>query len=364
VVVFSVVLALGIAVAACGKAVGLGSVVSRPAPAVDGSPTKSATKRPDSTKWPFLGAYTGPGSKGVAGLLAWEDWSGIETRVALDFAPADSWNSISGADWQLSAWAETGRRLIYSVPLFPKSEGDLAGCAAGEYDGHWTTLANNLVGHKLPNTIVRPGWELNGNWYGWSSGGHEADYAACFRHLVDAMRDVPGQHFEFLWNPILGTKFSAAEPAYPGDAYVDYVGADVYDTSWLPNTYPLPADATDARRGAARRAVWSAILDGEKGLRFWARYAARHDKRFAVPEWGLSERTDGRGGGDNAYFVERMLGFLADPATRPTFAMYFEVDASLDDGGLNQHRISLVPSVFPQAAVLFRQVVARGPGPS
>ncbi len=323
--------------------------------------TRSSSAPSAEPRWSFLGAYTGPGAKGVDRLRSWEAWSGVRTGIALDFAPADSWSGIEGGDWQLAPWAASGRRLIYSVPLFPKRQGSLAECAAGYYDLHWTTLAGNLIGHRLPDTVVRPGWEFNGDWYGWASAGREADYAGCFRHLVDAMRAVPGQQFQFLWNPILGTEHSDAEPAYPGDAYVDYIGVDVYDMSWLPHTYPLPDDASVERLAAARRSVWNTILDGSSGLRFWARYAADHGKRLAVPEWGLSERTDRHGGGDSPYFVERMLAFLADPATRPSFAMYFEADLLLDDAGLNLHRISCASSVFPQAAARFREILASLP---
>jgi hypothetical protein len=337
---------------------GAGLVPSEPGQGVERTPKSGPA---DAGGWAFLGAYTGPGPRGVDGLRDWEEWSGISTHLGLDFAPSDSWDSISGPDWQLAAWAGTGRRLIYSVPLFPHSGGSLADCAAGMYDGYWALLADHLVAHRLVDTIVRPGWEFNGDWYSWASAGRESDYAGCFRRLVDAMRAVPGQRFEFLWNPILGTKHSAGEPAYPGDAHVDYVGVDVYDTSWARDTYPFPVDASEERRAAARRAVWNTILAGEWGLRDWARFASVRGKSLVVPEWGLSARTDGHGGGDNAYFVERMLGYLADPATRPAFAMYFEADVSLDGGGFNAHRISAVHATFPIAGKRFRQIVGTLP---
>ncbi|MFB9449738.1 hypothetical protein Dvina_01575 [Dactylosporangium vinaceum] len=298
-------------------------------------------------KWPFLGAYTGAGQVGVDRLPGWEAWAGVPSRFGADFAPADSWSLIEGGDWQLRPWADSGRRLIFSVPLFPKGQGSLAGCAAGDYDGHWSRLGRNLVEYRLAHTIVRPGWEFNGDWYPWASAGREAQFAACFRHVVDAMRAVAGQRFEFVWNPVLGSAYAAAEPAYPGDAYVDYVGVDVYDMSWTPGTYPQ----------AAHEAVWGTTLEGGQGLRHWLEFATAHGKRFAVPEWGLSRRADGHGGGDNPYFVERMLSFLAGPGVRPAFAMYFDVAVPLDDGSVNQHRISAQPPVFPQAAASFRAIV-------
>ncbi len=45
-----------------------------------------------------------------------------------------------------------------------------------------------------------------------------------FRHIVTTMRSVPGAAFRFVWNPTSGPEPEAAQNAYPGDAYVDYVG--------------------------------------------------------------------------------------------------------------------------------------------
>lgn len=132
--------------------------------------------------------------------------------------------------------------------MFPHRTGDdgakLADCAAGSFDPQWTTLARNLVTHRLGTTIVRPGWEFDGSWYPWAADRRTAAYLGCFRHIVDAMRAVPAQHFAFLWNPALGTNQFPATEAYPGDEYVDYVGVDVYDTSWTP---------------ASRAQVWNTV---------------------------------------------------------------------------------------------------------
>lgn len=313
---------------------------------------RQAAERPPP--WPILGAYVGAGARGVAALPAWERWSGVTAPYALDFAPAQTWPGITGAAWQLAPWRDSGRRLIYSTPLFPENgDGSLEECASGGYDGHWTTLARNLVAYRLADTIVRPGWEFNGHWYDWAATGREAAFAGCFQHLVTAMRSVSGQAFEFLWNPSVGEEEPTVERAYPGDGYVDYVGVDVYDTSWRENTYPVRHDGDDARAPAVTRATWNTVLTGDHGLRHWSRFAAGHGKPLAVPEWGLAARTDGRGGGDNAYFVEQMLAFIRDPANRVAFALYFDTDV---DAG-NAHRISAGDSPFPSSRGRFRQIV-------
>ena len=131
----------------------------------------------------------------------------------------------------------------------------LAQCAAGNFNSHWVTLANNLLKRNLSDTIMRPGWEMNGDWFDWSAGGHEASYIGCFRQIVNSMRSVSGQDFTFVWNPSIGTSNSLADKAYPGDSYVDYVGIDTYDWVWRADTYDTKA--TQKRRPAARcRESW------------------------------------------------------------------------------------------------------------
>ncbi len=312
-----------------------------------------------------LGAYVGPAGRGAAALPDWEQWAGKASSYALDFAAADSWQNVTGPTWMLDPWRDSGRRLVYSVPLFPHRPEDTAAakgpalseCAAGEYDSHWETLGSNLVASRLATTIVRPGWEFDGDWYVWAAHGREADYVQCFRRLVDAMRTVPGQDFEFLWNPALGRRAFPAEVAYPGDSHVDYVGVDVYDVSWSPRTYPVPAGASADERRAVAEIVWGEILDGDHGLRFWSRFAAERGKRMALPEWGLSRRPDGHGGGDNPLFVKGLFDFLGDPRNNVAFAFYFDVDTAQRD----EHRLSGADSPFPAARELFRRRVAELP---
>jgi hypothetical protein len=141
-----------------------------------------------------------------------------------------------------------------------------------------------------------------------------------------------------------------------GDDYVDYVGVDVYDTSWAPGTYPYPTKAKTAKRAAIQASVWKTLLSGERGLAFWAAWASARGKRMAVPEWGLSERVDGHGGGDDVTFVRGMLDFIADPRNDVAFAMYFDVDT--DTGIGDHHRISTSDTRFPRAAAVFRQLMA------
>jgi hypothetical protein len=273
---------------------------------------------------PALGVYAGPGAKGVVGAAAFGTLSGSAPSAVLDFASSRDWAGITGPNWLLDPRVDSHARLEYSLPMFPGGDRySLAACAAGAYDAQWQRTGRSLVEHRLADTIVRPGWEFNGSWYPWSAKGHLADYVGCFRRIVTTMRAVTGQHFAFDWNPNLGAGAFPAELAYPGDSYVDYVGVDVYDTSW--SHYP------SAHPAQARAAAWRDDLDGDHGLAFWSRFAAAHHKPMALPEWGVTWLSNGHGGGDDPAFVDHMFGFMTDPANNVAYGHYFDWTSSAGD---------------------------------
>lgn len=91
--------------------------------------------------------------------------------------------------------------------------------------------------------LVEAGWEMNGNWsYSWqgiANGGDRdgapASFVAASRRLVDRFRAAGATNVRWVFNPNTGNSLAApgAGPAhwnwyanyYPGDAYVDFVGA-------------------------------------------------------------------------------------------------------------------------------------------
>lgn len=293
---------------------------------------------------PAAGLYAGPAAKNPAGADAFDQLTGQRTTHLVDFTPTTSWSQIEGQSWLLGAYAQQSRTLEYSVPVVPDIAGaSLAGCAKGEYDVHWTTLATNLVAAKLGGTVVRPGWEFNGNWYRWSAAAAPADFASCFRHVVTSMRAVAGQRFTFTWNVAVQRQQFPAELAWPGDDYVDVVGVDVYDQSWAwyqPGVTPT---------AVARDKTWNDLYRGDHGLLFWRDFAVAHGKRLALPEWGLNQMPNGRGGGDNATFVDRIFDFVEDPANRVAYATYFNNLSSAVD-----HRLT-GDTVFPSGLAAYRQ---------
>jgi hypothetical protein len=222
--------------------------------------------------------------------------------------------------------------------------------AKGNYDANFTRLARNLVAGGQGSAIIRLGWEFNLASSRWSTANPQ-QFISYWRHVVTAMRAVPGQKFTFDWNPNVGVTAYDATQYYPGNAYVDYIGVDVYDLSWQKDTYPYPASCPAACRLERQKLVWERLHDGTHGLAFWSDFAASKGKPMSLPEWGLWKRNDNHGGADNPYFIEQMYRFIANPKNNVAYHAYFET--ATDEG---THRLM---TDFPASSAAFRKFFGR-----
>jgi len=213
--------------------------------------------------------------------------------------------------------------------------GTLAQGATGAYNQYFTILGQNLVADNEADAILRLGWEFNGNWFTWSVGSSAdaANFVGFWRQIVTTMRAVPGEKFKFLWNPNAPSPTTySPSAAYPGNAYVDYVGTDVYDNFW----------GTPFTPGAA----WVHQLIQQWGLDWLAAFAAEHNKPIAIPEWSDEFRTDGHGLGDDPVFVDNMATWFV--SNQVAFANVFAYDSSAT------YRNNLTDGTFPKALAQFR----------
>ena len=187
-----------------------------------------------------------------------------------------------------------------------KPSAALEAAAAGADDARFRALGALLVKDGFAGAIIDLGREMTGGWYNWSEEkcpqAEPGCYALAWRQAVDAMRSVPGQHFRFLWTVFPDT--GAAIDAWPGAAYVDLVGTDVYDWYGGPdNTYPHTASGQldhDTR--------WREVLTQPGGLDWLAQLSRLTGKPIAIPEWGLDFHSFG--GQDDPAFITRMLAWL------------------------------------------------------
>jgi hypothetical protein len=301
-------------------------------------PTSARSEAPKPTApW---GLYEGAGCSGVQNLDKFVQWFGRKPTRMLDFL---AWGEgRPGWNWVLGCWEKSGlKQLTLSVPMLP-SDGSatLAQGAAGKFDAFFADLATDLVKRGYANAIVRIGWEFNGDWYAWAAIKDPAAWIAYWRRIVTLMRQAPGAAFKFDWCPATGWTQFLAQNAYPGDEYVDIIGLDIYNQSWD------PAATTPQLR-------WNEKLNSRHGLKWHRDFATAHGKPMSFPEWGAMTRTDGRGGGDDPYFIEQMAAWIA--SNNVAYHDYWDFGT----GGENSR---LRDGSHPQSAAAFLRIFG-GPTP-
>lgn len=141
----------------------------------------------------------------------------------------------------LVTWASDGGRRIPMVTWMPGSAvGGIPGIKDGLNDATIDTMANRLK--ALPfKVILRFAHEMNGEWYNWNpayggiSGYTTADvwkFRNAWRRVYSRFQTAGATNVLFFWCP--GTVSYPSDSwndkwgYYPGDAYVDIVGADGY----------------------------------------------------------------------------------------------------------------------------------------
>jgi len=332
----------------------------------------------DNTSAPYLGFYEwGLTSGPCQSRLAW--WDTAMNRSNLwtqDFTNDDSWADMEGNSYMFGIAANylrdnPGATYMIAVGLLPGSGNtplsgtSLANGAAGNYNSYFAAMAQNLVNAGIANrTIVRLGHEFNGNWYPWAvtSDAQALNYAAYWKQVVTAVHAVPGASgIKFCWcgAATVWTSYNIAD-AYPGNAYVDYVAADIYDRCYDTDTYPYPNGDSQADILQRQKNAWADnVATLNNGLQAWDNIANTNSKPFAIPEWG-TWNTSSNGGGDDPYYIQQMYNYIQNPANNVAWHMYFDVWAS--DGN---HQLSTAPSegptAFPNSAALFTQLFAVPP---
>ena len=136
------------------------------------------------------------------------------------------------------------------------------------------------------------------------------------------MRSVSGQHFTFTWSPGNGSDWDPGQ-AWPGDAYVDYVGQSLYDSLWGRPTSDAAGDLEQPQ-------------DGKWGLDWQASFAGAHRKKLAYPEWGLSRprrASTTAVAATTPYFIQQLPPWLRNHNV--AYEIYFNRDHSP-----NVHRIN------------------------
>lgn len=263
-------------------------------------------------------------------------WAGWESPWMF-FNVSDGWD----------AWlnASPARQVVMSMDLIPKAVSNIHDpltweqlCAAGDYNQHATTLAQNLVSYGAGGIVIRLGTEANGDWeadYVGTTSAEMSDWSKCYDNEVSAMRAVPGAHFLFVWNPNACTSDLPIDKWYPGNSYVDIIGVDVYDkdceTLKTVSQEGWTAYFTDSASEGAADPNFPSLAN-------IVHFAAAKRKPLSFPEWGLTAGDD-----DTTYVTKIAQLFKSDDFS---FESYFDV---------SRNALAALGATIPNATAAYSQ---------
>ncbi len=168
----------------------------------------------------------------------------------------------------LASWDLDGGR----VPMISWGPVNSAQVAAGAFDQQIRWQAAQLKSLHGP-VLLRYFPEMNNSFVATNAGSPD-QFIAAWRHVFKIFKTVGATNVQWVWCPTsIGFATGAAERFYPGEAYVNWIGADGYN--WAPG---LPS-----ARWRSFAAIFSAFY----------RWADRQGRPLLVAEFGTDEGTPG-----------------------------------------------------------------------
>ena len=274
------------------------------------------------------GVFPGNGID-VAAAQAFGGYRGCPVQIAEVFPGAKTWAQLADQTWYLSAYRGFPGRLSIGVPL-TMSGTSLGQVSVGAGDRAFTAFAEHLIRFGRGDSDLRLGWEFNGDWQTWSAF-NAREFDGAFRHAAALLKKLlPNATID--WNGNVGHSQAGHNPfseLYPGNDVVDVVGVDAYD-----NGYNASADSAEGFR------AWAAE---PFGIDTWYRFAQRHGKKFALPEWGLTAT----GEGDNPAFIAGMYSWLQQHSSGIAYESYFNQPAGSLHNSLHD------PNQMPKSSAVY-----------
>jgi hypothetical protein len=268
--------------------------------------------------------------------------------------PIDSW--VDNAGWTAWSWrmSPSAQNMIPVIGLPMATNADwgqqadvFRAFAAGAHDDVLRGIIQAWGAQGFTELYLRPGYEMNGSYMPWYMGDDPATqdaFLAAYRHIADVVHDVAGVDVKVVWNPNVqnwNTTDIAAQ--YPGDSYVDVVGADLYSPMAPRDLYDWARDDGTVDQSFAE---WSA--NPVNRTHFWSYPAASqwapqddgngnslslldlidvakaHGKAFAVTETGAGGSGSG-GPMDDPAFPQWLATTLANAGVPVAFANIWDI---------------------------------------
>jgi hypothetical protein len=163
---------------------------------------------------------------GAAPLRNFERLSGVKPQIEENYWAFDQPFP--------SGWARTLLRdgILPLLQINPRRE-SLAAIAAGRYDPYLRRLATEVRALRAP-VALSFAHEMNGSWYPWGFLHVQPEtFVAAWRHVHDVLGAAGARRVIWVWTvahtaPQAGRLFAPVGPYWPGAAYVNWVGLDIY----------------------------------------------------------------------------------------------------------------------------------------
>lgn len=270
-----------------------------------------------------------------------ERYRGRRHDVYVEFSGRSNFADVvrTVSNWHPRVYSRRPGRLSLALPMLTNDmRFQWQRCLSGSLDRHFLDIGRALHSQGLGDAIIRLGWEANGSGFPWKIRENVNEYKACFQRQVRLLRSVaPGLQIDWTMRKATDGR-QGAQMLYPGDQFVDIIGVNYYD--WW------PAARTQREWDAAYSATYQA---GPLGLGTWLTFARSRGKKLSVPEWGVAAATGG--GGDNAFYVQKMHETFRRNAATIAYEGYFNCG--------DRHR--LYPyTTLPRASAAYRQLWSSG----
>jgi beta-mannanase len=316
----------------------------------------SAASAAAVTTSPVLGVYVGdPNNASVSLEAKFEsNYNSFKTALKespglidlyIDYTqPVTSW--VSNSDWSAASnVASVSAKPLTPVVGFPLAsiasgsatpDAQFRAFAAGTYDTVTKQIVDAWANVGYKTVVFRVGWEMNisGNTSAGTTAQNWADWIAAYQHVytvLHAEAKARGITVEVVWNPNVSNydPVKATTDLYPGDAYVDVIGVDMYSDMHVFSDGTTPATYHDWATGGEDTSVatfmanainrshywsypaatkWSLDSSGGNSATFtsFVAFAELHKKPFAICETGAGNSNAGTDVKDDPTFPQWM----------------------------------------------------------
>jgi len=176
------------------------------------------------------------------------------------------------------------------VAVADQPDFSLSNLVSGTYDTYIDSWANGLAEWGKP-ALLRFGHEMNGDWYPWgvgANGNTAQQFVDAWLYLHDRFTAAGAENVYWVWSPFASAETAvrgesvALADVFPGDTYVDFVGATGFNWGDTPQPWGV--------------AGWDSFTDIFQGI--YAELQALSTRSVIITETASAEF-----GGDKAEWI-------------------------------------------------------------